>query len=350
MCIFNHFSNRSIPFRLNFLLGLIFVLLSESCQAASEDAKLGDGLFARISTNKGDIVLRLEYKKAPLTVCNFVALAEGKMTIPGNKPFYDGLPFHRVVPNFMIQGGDPLGNGSGGPGYKFPDEFDPGLKHDGPGILSMANAGPGTNGSQFFITHTATPWLDGKHSVFGRVVQGQDVVNSIQQGDTIQRITIIRNGEDARDFQADQAAFDSLLKAALTAEEARRQAARDMEIALIKEEYPEAMEDSQGIFVLIRKPGKGPKPQVGDTVTVKYQALLLSGRVFDNSDLHGGSVDFVLGRILPGLDLSLQDMNPGEERIAIVPPELAYGEQGAGNGAIPPNAFIVFDLELAGVK
>jgi peptidylprolyl isomerase len=165
-----------------------------SVPEVSEDAALGNGLFARIVTGRGDIVVRLEFQKTPLTVCNFVALAEGKMTAAGGKPFYDGLTFHRVISrangdgqDFMIQGGDPAGNGSGGPGYRFPDEFDPGLKHDGPGILSMANAGPGTNGSQFFITHTATPWLDGKHTVFGRVVEGQNVVNAIRQGDRIER-------------------------------------------------------------------------------------------------------------------------------------------------------------------
>jgi peptidylprolyl isomerase len=178
--------------------------------AAPEGASLGDGLFARINTAKGDIVVRLEYQKTPLTVCNFVALAEGTMTAARGKPFYDGLVFHRVISDFMIQGGDPLGNGQGGPGYQFRDEIVSTLKHDGPGILSMANAGPRTNGSQFFITHKSTPWLDGRHTVFGKVVQGQDAVNAIRQGDRINRITIIRNGADAQAFKADQGAFDRL--------------------------------------------------------------------------------------------------------------------------------------------
>ena len=192
------------------LSGLLFFCMAGTLSAAPADAALGDGLFARISTVKGDIVVRLEYQLTPLTVCNFVALAEGKMKNTEGKPYYDGLVFHRVIADFMIQGGDPTGTGRGGPGYQFKDEIVPVLKHSVPGVLSMANAGPGTNGSQFFITHVATPWLDGKHTVFGRVVEGQKVVNSIRQGDKINTVTIIRNGQAANAFKADQAAFDAL--------------------------------------------------------------------------------------------------------------------------------------------
>ena len=201
------------------LIGVILIM----CAVETVDAQqLGDGLFALIKTNRGDIVVRLEYQRAPLTVCNFVALAEGKMDVTKGKPFYDGLTFHRVISkgngdpqDFMIQGGCPLGTGTGGPGYKFRDEFNPELKHDKPGILSMANAGPGTNGSQFFITIVPTPHLDGRHTVFGQVVQGQSTVNKIRKGDKIEKITIIRNGEAANAFKADQEAFNKLLSASL---------------------------------------------------------------------------------------------------------------------------------------
>lgn len=187
---------------------------------AQETNQLADGVYAEMQTSKGRILLQLEYEKTPLTVANFVGLAEGTKHYSKageepkaqNKPFYDGLTFHRVIPDFMIQGGDPAGNGSGGPGYAFRDEIVPSLKHDRAGILSMANAGRATNGSQFFITHKDTPWLDGKHTVFGHVVQGQDVVNKIGRGDTIQTVKILRVGEKAKAFKGDEAEFQKLLK------------------------------------------------------------------------------------------------------------------------------------------
>ncbi|MDR1058043.1 MAG: peptidylprolyl isomerase [Treponema sp.] len=339
------------PFSMG-LGGLLLALMAETALGAPGDSALGEGLFARISTKKGDIILRLEYQKVPMTVCNFAGLAEGKLNAAGGKPFYNGLRFHRVIADFMIQGGDPLGTGSGGPGYKFPDEFDPSLKHNGPGVLSMANAGPNTNGSQFFITHKATPWLDGKHSVFGRVVQGQNVVNAIAAQDVIERITIIRNGPGAAAFKTDQEAFDGYTKNAGNAAAAKLRAERESAIAEIEKKYPNAVIAPSGLRYIIQKPGTGPRPGTGKTASVRYKGMFLSGQVFDNSDLHGGPQDFPVGmrRIIPGMDEALLDMAAGEKRLVIIPPELAYGAQGAGNGVIPPNSFLVFEMELVGIK
>jgi peptidylprolyl isomerase len=330
--------------------GLLLVLLAETVLGAPGDAALGNGLFARISTSRGDIVVRLEFQKTPLTVCNFVALAEGKMSAARGRPFYNGLSFHRVISDFMIQGGDPAGDGSGGPGYRFPDEFDPTLKHDGPGVLSMANAGPGTNGSQFFITHTATPWLDGKHTVFGRVVEGQNVVNAIRQGDKIERITIIRNGSAAAAFKADQEAFDSLLRKTNSAAGARTRTRRDADTALISAKYPNAVQTASGIRYIIQKEGTGIKPQAGKTVRVAYTGALLSGRVFDSSDVQGRPLEFQAGtgRVIPGLDEMVMDMKIGEKRLMVLPPELAFGDQIVGD--IPAQSFLVFEMELLGIR
>jgi len=329
------------------------VLMAE---AAIADPTLGDGLFARITTVRGDIIVRLEYQKTPMTVCNFVALAEGKMTAAGGKPFYNGLTFHRVINDFMIQGGDPLGNGSGGPGYQFPDEIDPTLKHDAPGILSMANAGPGTNGSQFFITHVATPWLDGNHTVFGSVVRGQNVVNAIRQGDRIQSITIIRNGTQANAFRADQAAFDTLVRNASSAASARARVQRDADLAEIQRKYPNTTATASGIRYLIQRQGSGAKPSRGSTAVVNLKGSLLSGTVFANSDFTGGAQEFTVGTgvILRGLDEAISDMARGERRIVIIPPELAYGEDGikdqAGRVVIPQNSYLVFEIELVEIR
>ena len=322
-----------------------------SAQSSPGNNALGDGLFARINTSKGEILLRLEFEKAPLTVCNFVALAEGKMDVCGGKPFYDGLVFHRVVPNFMIQGGDPLGNGMGGPGYQFPDEFDPSLRHNGPGILSMANAGPGTNGSQFFITHTETPHLDNRHTVFGRVVEGQRVVNSIQQGDRITAVTIVRNGAAAQSFRADQQAFNSLLSKAVSESAEREKAQREADLKAIESKYPGLETDDNGVQYIIQKQGTGDKPAKGSTVQVNYRGMFISGEVFDASDAHGGPLEFQagMGKVIPGWDKTVLDMKVGEKRLVVIPPELAYGTRGAG-GVIPPNTFLVFEMELAGIK
>jgi peptidylprolyl isomerase len=323
----------------------------ENQMQPTRDAALGNGLFARITTNRGDIVVRLEYQKTPLTVCNFVGLAEGKMNAARNKPFYDGLTFHRVIADFMIQGGDPLGNGSGGPGYRFPDEFDPSLKHDGPGVLSMANAGPGTNGSQFFITHVETSWLDGKHTVFGRVVQGQNVVNAVKQGDKIEKVTIIRSGPEAGAFKADQAAFDALLREKTSASVAAARTQREQDITEITAKYPDLIQTASGIRYTILKEGKGEKPRAGATVAVNYKGMFISGEVFDNSDFHNGALEIQAGarQVITGWDETILDMRPGEKRRVVIPPELAYGDRGVGD-VIPPNTFLIFEMELAGIR
>jgi cyclophilin family peptidyl-prolyl cis-trans isomerase len=187
------------------ILLLLLAISFYSCK--DEHSNLPDGLYAEIETNKGSIIVELDYKKAPVTVANFVTLAEGKNEFVTDenlksKPFFDGLKFHRVIEDFMIQTGDPLGTGSGDTGYKFKDEITD-LKFDKAGVLAMANNGPGTNSSQFFITHVETPWLDGKHTIFGHVVEkGQEVVNKVVQGDNIVSVTIIRNGEAAKKFDA----------------------------------------------------------------------------------------------------------------------------------------------------
>jgi peptidylprolyl isomerase len=203
------------------LVGAGVIALGAVAAVGAEPEKLPDGLYAEMDTSKGKILLQLEFEKVPLTVANFVGLAEGTKQYSRDRggtpkaqgrPYYDGLAFHRVIPDFMIQGGCPQGDGRGGPGYRFKDEFNPTLRHDRAGILSMANAGPETNGSQFFITHKATPWLDGKHSVFGHVVEGQSVVNAIEKGDTLKTVKILRVGEKAKQFKGDQADFEKYSK------------------------------------------------------------------------------------------------------------------------------------------
>jgi peptidylprolyl isomerase len=338
----------------------LFIGVILAINSVETDAQqLGDGLFARITTNRGDIVVRLEYQRAPLTVCNFVALAEGKMDNTRGKRFYDGLTFHRVISkgngdaqDFMIQGGDPLGNGRGGPGYSFPDEIDPSLKHDRPGVLSMANAGPGTNGSQFFITIVPTPHLDGKHTVFGFVVQGMNIVATTRQGDKIEKITIIRNGQAATAFKADQENFDRLKREADLANTGRVQSQRNADIAKINDDYPNTSQTSSGIRYIVQKQGTGGKPARGAVVKVHYTGKLISGKVFDDSLQRGNPIEFQAGagKVIQGWDEIVLDMRVGEKRLVIIPPELAYGNREVGNGLIPANSFLVFEMELISVQ
>lgn len=335
------------------------------------DVKLEDGMYAEIQTNKGKILLELEYKKTPLTVANFVTLAEGKNDMVTNadrkgKPFYDGLKFHRVINNFMIQTGDPNGNGSGGPGYKFADEITD-LKHDGPGILSMANAGKGTNGSQFFITHVATPHLDGMHTVFGHVVQGQDVVNSIVQGDVMESVKIIRVGKEANKFNAPKVFREYYEKAVAEQKKAAEAFAKVKtdKVAYFADLKSKSTKTGSGLQYHIIKKGNGKKPVPGTEVYIDYSGFLADGTLFDSSDAEVAKAfgNYVPGKdqagaykpipfkagtrtgMIPGFIEGIEQLNIGDKAVIFIPSHLGYGERGAGN-VIPPNSDIIFEIEL----
>lgn len=342
------------------------------------DVKLGDGMYAEIQTNKGKILLQLEFQKTPLTVANFVTLAEGKnemvtTTERKGKPFFDGLKFHRVINNFMIQTGDPLGNGSGGPGYKFADEITD-LKHDKPGILSMANAGKGTNGSQFFITHVPTPWLDGKHTVFGHVVQGQSVVNSIVQNDVMQSVKIIRVGKEANKFDAPKIFREYYEKTAAEQKKIADEQKKAMEAmskttadkaAYFADLKGKATKTTSGLQYHIVKKGKGKKPAAGTEVYIDYAGYFENGMLFDSSnaevnkaygryiperDEAGGyaPIPFKAGTrtgMIPGFIEGIEQLSIGDKAVIFIPAHLAYGERGAGN-VIPPNTDLIFELEM----
>ncbi len=308
-----------------------------------------DGMDAKITTEKGTILGQLTYKETPGTVGNFVALAEGNLENDAKaqgEPYYNGLKFHRVIPDFMVQGGDPAGTGAGGPGYKFDDEFHPELKHDRPGIFSMANAGPGTNGSQFFITHVPTDWLDNKHTVFGYVVEGQDVVDSIAQGDSMQTVEIIRVGTEAEAWNAVES-FRSFNGAKAEREAAAKQAQAD---ALA--ELTQGFEKTEsGLHYQIIQKGSGVKPEKGQTVAVHYKGMFADGGVFDSSYKRGNPIEFPvgMGRVIAGWDEGIMLLDTGDKARFVIPSDLAYGSAGAG-GVIPPNATLVFDVELMEVK
>jgi peptidyl-prolyl cis-trans isomerase A (cyclophilin A) len=362
--------------------------------AKPQTANPTDGIFAEIETSKGKIVLALEYKKTPITVANFISLAEGTNTAVKDeklkgKPFYNGLKFHRVIADFMIQGGDPQGNGSGGPGYAFKDEIVPDLKHNSGGILSMANSGPKTNGSQFFITHKETPWLDGKHTVFGKVTTGMDIVNAIKQDDLINKITIVRKGADAKKFDATKIFSDYIankanedkMEAEVAAENKRKAAEAEAtkkaeynakygvviaaKASYLNNEKSTATETPSGLKYKIIKQGTGKKPADGANVLIHYAGYLEDGSLFDSSydvvNKEYGKFDenrakangyqpfpFQYGKkdgLIPGFIETLSNMNYGDKAIAFIPSKLGYGERGAGN-VIPPNANIIFEIEM----
>ena len=315
----------------------------------SNNPNMNNDMYAKINTTKGDILLKLEYEKTPLTVASFVALAEGDMPNEHRSegiPYYDELKFHRVIADFMIQGGCPEGNGMGGPGYKFADEFHPDLKHDKGGILSMANSGPATNGSQFFITHKETPWLDGKHSVFGHVVEGMDVVNSIAQDDMINTIRIIREGNEAKSFDA-MKTFKS------AQEEIEKKNAEKARIAAeeMKKLTKGATVTKSGLAYKIINKGSGKvHPNASSTVTVHYTGKLVDGTIFDSSVQRGEPISFPLNRVIPGWTEGVQLMVVGDKWTFIIPGNLAYGERGVPQAGIGPNATLIFEVELLEIK
>ncbi len=366
--------------KLNTIAFLVIITTFFSCQ--DKHANLPDGLYAEIITNKGTIITALDFEKTPVTVANFVSLAEGKNTFVNEefkgKPFYNGLKFHRVLQNFMIQGGDPLGNGSGDTGYKFKDEITD-RTFDQPGLLAMANSGPGTNSSQFFITHVNTDWLDGKHTIFGNVVEnGMDVVNKIVQDDTIISITIIRKGEAAKKFDAAKV-FSNYF--ATESENQKKQAAMAAENKrLYREKYKAAIDEKTAYFATIKgegtktpsglvykiiKKGSAKKPENGKTAFLYYSGYFEDGTILDTNieavakkfgtfdqmraDQKGYSaMPFMVGKkvgLIPGFIEGLEKMNYGDKAVLFIPSTLAWGEAGA-NGFIPPNANVVFEVEL----
>jgi len=370
------------------LLGVAFGAIPAGAQEASmtetstDDAAVAEatqapGLYAVMETSMGAIVCKLHYDKVPLTVANFVGLATGGIEWKDPKtgdmvkrPFYDGLKFHRCIPDFMIQGGCPLGNGRGGPGYTFTDEFHPDLRHDGPGVLSMANSGPATNGSQFFITHKATPWLDDKHSVFGNCVLGQDVVDAMaavpMKGPSspsnpasipledimLTKVTIVPTGDDAKAFDwesvwSDREAITARIKAK---QEEAMMAGLEGVCESFGADLAKAQSTSSGLRYIVTQEGTGDSPTAGQTISAHYTGCLTNGQKFDSSRDRGSpfQTQIGVGRVIKGWDEAFLDMKVGEKRVLIIPPDLGYGARGAG-GAIPPNATLVFDVELLDV-
>ena len=308
-----------------------------------------NGIYAKFNTSKGSILVKLEHELTPGTVGNFVALAEGNMENkikPQGQKFYDGLNFHRVIPDFMIQGGCPQGTGTGDPGYKFDDEFHPSLKHDKPGILAMANSGPGSNGSQFYITHVPTSWLDGKHTVFGHVIEGQDIVDAVAQGDKLESLEIVRVGAEAEKWNAIEA-FVGLKGARL-----KKQAALKAETEAKMETLAAGFEKTEsGLRYQFIQRGEGKQAVAGKTVAVHYEGSLETGKVFDSSYPRKKPIEFKLGQgqVIEGWDEGIALLKVGDKARFVIPSDLGYGPAGAG-GVIPPNATLIFDVELMDVK
>lgn len=347
------------------LIPIILTLLN--CKTLVVDKalydSLPDGLYANLKTSKGDMVIKFNDKESPVTVANFIGLAEGK--IDNNKkakgqPYYDGTIFHRVIKDFMIQGGDPLGTGTGDPGYKFDDEKND-LEHTGKGILSMANSGPNTNGSQFFITEVATPWLDGRHTIFGKVVKGEEVIDAIANVDkgandkpktdiVLEKVDIFHKGEEYNHYDAAKLFNEGKSKIQENNKEQLAKKAEQEKKAL--EELSSGMtKTSSGLMYKIIHTTEGAKPVAGDNVAVHYVGKLTNGQVFDSSYSRNEPIVFPVGtgRVIPGWDEGIMLLKEGEKAVFLIPSELAYGSRGAG-GVIPPNATLIFEVELVKAK
>ncbi len=369
--------------KLNLLFLAIIALALNSCN--EKYPELEDGIYAEIITNRGAAVAKLFYDQTPMTVANFVSLAEGTNTMVDStykgKKYYNGIIFHRVIKEFMIQTGDPLGTGTGDPGYKFPDEIVDSLTHKSKGILSMANSGPGTNGSQFFITLKETPWLNGKHTVFGEIVIGQDVIDSIGTTKTVARdkpeseikmleVNIIRKGSDAKAFDT-KTAFTDKIKVLEEEKEEKERLAKELgekTAAKFNELKATATKLESGLEIVFTHKGDGEQPNQGDTVNVNYAGYFASGKVFDTNIAEKAKELGVYNerraadprgyapipmpyspdaQMIPGFREGVQQMKIGDKAILFIPAHLGYGERGAG--PIPPNTDIVFEIELVNI-
>ena len=335
---------------------------------------LKDGLYANLQTSKGNMIVKFEDKKAPVTVANFVGLAEGKIDNTAKAkgvPFYDGTIFHRVIKDFMIQGGDPKGTGMGDPGYKFDDEKND-LHHTGKGILSMANSGPNTNGSQFFITEVATPWLDGRHTIFGEVVKGQNVIDEIATVEkgaqdkpktdvVLEKVSIFSKGDEYKNYDAakvfteGKSKIQENNKAIIEKMEAEKKR-KEEEFAANQQKLVDALKQGMqstpsGLFYKITKTTNGAAPKAGDMVSVHYAGKLVDGSEFDSSFKRNQPIEIPIGKgqVIKGWDEGLMLLKEGEAATLLIPSELGYGARGAG-GVIPPNAWLVFDVELVKVS
>ncbi|WP_123947141.1 peptidylprolyl isomerase [Chryseobacterium sp. CBo1] len=323
---------------------------------------LKDGLYANIQTTKGNMIVKFEDKKSPVTVANFIGLAEGKIDNKAKAkgvPFYDGTIFHRVIKDFMIQGGDPQGTGMGDPGYKFEDEKND-LKHTGKGILSMANSGPNTNGSQFFITEVATPWLDGRHTIFGSVVSGTETIDAIAAVEkgaqdkpktdiVLEKVSIFSKGDEYKNYDAAKTFNEGKGKIAANNKAMAEKAEAEAKKAL--EELKAGMQVTEsGLYYKITKKTDGKAAKAGDNVKVHYAGKLTNGTEFDSSFKRNEPLEFPVGtgRVIKGWDEGILLLKEGETATLLIPPVMGYGERGAG-GVIPPNAWLIFDVELVKV-